>query len=190
MDDKQQIASELIKGKATSGLPALDAMKRYLWTRHEYQVMKTEQAEQDAERGKASLFQKDGDLDPTNEQQMLGKSYTAEQVMRKLEKLNRRLHFERSNAFPHLIGIYIEHPKGEYKGMMHLMGMEAGIVPQYSVRKPDPEGKRMLIEKRGWMKLLVDLSKMGVINLEQARSKFRVENVSHNFAVLTGARKI
>lgn len=189
MDEKQSIASGLRKGKVTSGLPALDAMKRYLKDSHDYRRMKAEQEVLDSERGRSSLYAPDGNLDPTNEAQMRGKAYTAEQVMKKLSALNRRLRFERSLANPSLIGIYIEHPKGEYKGWMHLMGMPAGTVTQYSVRKPDPSGKRMLIEKRGWMKLVVDLARIGVINLEEARRKFQIESVSKNFALLTGAHK-
>jgi hypothetical protein len=188
MDDKQSIASRLRNAKSSSGFPALDAMQRYLRDRHEFQNMKTEQIVSDHEKGKTSLFQKDGDLDPTNEAQMKGRSYTSAQVMKKLSALNRRLHFERSNAYPELIGIYIEHPEGEYKGWKHVMGMPFGEVPQYSVRKPDPEGKRMLIEKRGWMKLLVDLARMGIINMEQAKRKFQVTDVSRNFALLAGDR--
>lgn len=186
---KEDILKAARTGKVSSGIPSLDAMKRYTRDRHDYQRMKTEQAVADAHMGKQSLYQKDGHLDPTNDEQMKGKAYTAKEIMQKLQKLNRKLHFERSNAFPDLIGIYIEHPKGEYKGWMHLMGMPDGEVTQYSVRKPDLTGKRLLIEKRGWMKLLVDLARIGVINLEAARRVFDTAgHQSRNFAVLTGAR--
>jgi hypothetical protein len=190
MDEKQSIVREAVSGKATAGIPTLDAMKRYLKSRHDFQTMKTEQQVRDAETGKASLFAKDGELDPTNEAQMKGRVYTAAQVMKKLQKLNPRFYFERSIAMPHLIGIYIQHPRGEYKnGLMFLMGMPDGDVTQYSVRKPDESGKRMLIEKRGWMKLLLDLAKMGAINLEEARRKFHAhDHQSKNFSILTGAR--
>jgi hypothetical protein len=180
------------KNTVTAGLPAVDALQRFLRDKRDYQQLKADQAVQDAERGKQSLFAKDGERDPSNEEQQKGQVLHSDKVIQKLKKLNYKLHFERSINFPDRIGIYVQHPKGEYKnGLMFLMGFRYGAVPQYSIRKPDPTGKQMLIEERGWMKLLIDLAKWGVINLAKAEQVFEIDSsaISHNYAVLSGRRR-
>jgi hypothetical protein len=71
---------------------------------------------------------------------------------------------------------------------MHIMGMEAGAITQGSIKKPSEDG-RMLIEKRGWMKIIFDLARSGYINWEKACQVFELRDKSRNLALLTGAHK-
>jgi hypothetical protein len=152
---------------------------------------------------KEALFAKDGERDPQNEEQQMGRALHWTRLAAKLKKLNYRLHLEPAKNFPDLIGIYISSPhlKGTdiplYKGnLRHLMGfktIQGGMLPQFSVKKKDPTGKMMMIENRGWMKVVIDLVACKAFTLADAEKEFAVgsgdNDLSHNYAVLTGRRK-
>lgn len=122
----------------------------------------------------------------------LGKPLTAEKVIEKLKKCNSRLYFERSRAYPNMYGVYLRNPEGRVHVtpdgdvviITHLFGMEAGIMPEFSVlhrtnmKVPNSEliGNRtptrdvdwkeietFADETRGWRTVLVRLLHAGLI---------------------------
>lgn len=82
--------------------------------------------------------QDDNGRDTSNLLAQLGKPMNAWEVMRKLKKCNARLHFEYSKSDPRKIGIYVRQTERndagtEIETARHICGMEAGIMPEFSV---------------------------------------------------------
>lgn len=83
----------------------------------------------------------DAGYDVTSLEAQIGRPMTCEQVMDKLRKCNSSLYFERSKSDPRLMGIYLVdptakpyiNPEGKVLNIRHIMGMEAGIMPEMTV---------------------------------------------------------
>lgn len=142
--------------------------------------------------------EEDGDRDRTNLLAQLGRPLTSQQVIDRLKLCNSQLVFERSIAYPNLYGIYVMTPVQEATGgwkveKIHFCGMEAGIMPEFTVvhkqkkriANPDLLGNRTPIrevpwkevdtysdETRGWRTVLIRLLKAGLIRREQVEKHF------------------
>lgn len=126
----------------------------------------------------------------------LGRPLTSQEVIKRLKLCNSGLIFERSASTPSLYGIYVERWEHSVTGTwekrkIHVCGMEAGIMPEFSVlhktkkqvANPELFGSHtptrdigwkevdtFLQETRGWRTVLIRLLKMNLItriNVEQ-----------------------
>jgi hypothetical protein len=119
----------------------------------------------------------------------MGRPLASQEVQRRLHLCNPKLIFERSAAYPELTGVYIEKDErlptgGWQKRKVHLLGMESGIMPEFSVlhkttkqvANPELFGKEkpqrdidwvnvptFASETRGWRTVLVRLLHLGLI---------------------------
>ena len=79
----------------------------------------------------------DNGTDVTDALAQMGRPLTSEAITTKLKKCNAHLRFERAINFPDLMGIYILDPQGRHaingEKVKHLMGMEAGTMPEFTV---------------------------------------------------------
>lgn len=169
-----------------AGIPGLETLKHLKDRVHEFTRERQRQFDEREKQEVAPLL-KDGERDRTNHAMQRGRSMSHTQLMRKLKKLNPRLHFELAKNFPDMMGIYHPHPAGTYKGnLIHILGFSIGEVPEYGVMNAKGE-----IEKRGWQHILVDLIRGGLINKTRAEREFQMfaGNTSHNLSVLMGGRK-
>lgn len=146
----------------------------------------------EAERSSTDTVAKDGDLDVTNFQQRLGRTYMGEDLRRILYRLNPNLIFERSIAIPTRTNIYImEDVKDPITWAWsakrkQVCAMETYLNPEYSVVMPrsetvpsDPEGgtKNLLrygTEIRGWRTVLFRLYKKGLLTEPQIERTFKI----------------
>ena len=119
----------------------LDGEGRERWWQEERKESLTERREremaEELQRHEVTVEQ-DGSRDRSELLAQLGTPMTCQQVMAKLRLCNPRLHFERSLAFPHLMGVYLLAPEMTPAGTTvlqkkHLFGMEAGIMPEFTV---------------------------------------------------------
>lgn len=101
--------------------------------------------------------------------EQMGRPLTSVEVQRRLHLCNPRLIFERCIRYPELTGVYIEKDErnaagGWTKRKIHLLGMESGILPEFSVkhqttkRVPNPEviaggGARVDREAVKWLEV-------------------------------------
>lgn len=80
----------------------------------------------------------DAGRDVSNLLAQMGRPLTSWDVMRRLKKCNARFHFEYSKSDPTKIGVYLRDKEktdagGEVEVLRHICGMEAGIMPEFSV---------------------------------------------------------
>lgn len=140
----------------------------------------------------------DASRDRTNLLAQLGRPLTSQQVMDRLKLCNQQLVFERSIAYPNLIGIYVltptKQPTGSWKvEKRHFCGMEAGIMPEFTVvhkkttrvANPDLLGNAKATrdvpwkevdtysdETRGWRTVLIRLLGAGLIKRHDVEKHF------------------
>lgn len=89
--------------------------------------------------------EEDAGTDITDLKAQLGRPMTCEQVIEKLQKCNSRLYFERAKVDETKMGVYLTYDYGDDEGVLyinpmgilmkvkHLFGMEAGIMPEFTV---------------------------------------------------------
>lgn len=137
---------------------------------------------QDIESNSLSV-EDDAGRDVSNLIAQMGRPLASWDVMRRLKKCNARFHFEYSKSDPTKIGVYLRTKDktdagAEVEVLKHLCGMEAGIMPEFSVlhkrkhkvpdqdifgkEKPTREVQWKTIdtfadETRGWRTVLVRL---------------------------------
>ena len=134
----------------------------------------------------------DAGFDTSNILAQMGRPMTCQEVIDKLKKCSNRLYFERSKSDPTKWGVYVLDPKGsvhvndrgEVLCLIHVCGMEAGIMPEFSIihktvkRVPDPDAigantgrelkwkeiETFADETRGWRTVLLRLLRSGIVN--------------------------
>lgn len=89
----------------------------------------------------AACLTPDGSVPTTSLEAQLGKSLSSAEFAKKLKLVNPLLMVERSKRRPDRMGIYIrdgvsnlDDPDPYYRGVSFLMGFEAGIAPEFTVR--------------------------------------------------------
>jgi len=132
----------------------------------------------------------------------VGRAMSSDTVIAKLRQCNPKLYFERSRGFPNLYGIYIMdqpegrvyvNPEGQVLRLTHICGMEAGIMPEFTVvhrtekkvANPELFGNKVPIREidwktvdtysdqtRGWRTILVRLLHGGFITRADVEKHF------------------
>lgn len=135
--------------------------------------------------------EEDSGRDTSNLLAQMGRPITAQEMIRRLKLCNPNLHFEISKKNSRLYGIYIDEWERTLTGgwkreRKHICGMEAGVMPEFSVRhvrkkqiaNPDLFGTAEKIDRsaihfdeidtfagetRGWRTVLSRLLTMGFL---------------------------
>jgi hypothetical protein len=185
--------------KVTAGIPSLTPGKRDLISGLRAGHENNKRLLKDQIGRDSATVAPDGDLDPTNWQQRLGRPVTSDEMERRLKYCNRNLIFEPSLADPSKIGIYIVENRDGMAAKRFLCGMGRGHMPEYSFlvpkweRAPDPDNpgewiqvKQFSQEVRGWRTVLMRLKKDKII------TQYQIENYwplpygqSRNWQILT-----
>jgi hypothetical protein len=124
----------------------------------------------------AETIAPDAGFDTTSAAQQLGRPMLASAIQAKLKTLNPSFIFERSVADPSKMGIYVFDGVSNmgtlYAGRRFVMGMEAGMTPEFSIREND--GKKITSEIRGWRTVLVRLIRERLIARTAAENAFHI----------------
>lgn len=124
----------------------------------------------------AETIAPDAGFDTTSAEAQLGRPLLSPEVQKRLKKLNTGLFFERSIADPSKIGIYIydgaSNPGTIWAGRRFVLGMEAGMNPEFSVRQTD--GTKITKEVRGWRTVLVRLIRERLIGRGAVEVMFNI----------------
>lgn len=124
----------------------------------------------------AETIAPDAGFDTTSAEAQLGRPLLSSEVQKRLRKLNPSLSFERAVADPSKIGIYVldgvSNPGTIWAGRRFVLGMEAGMNPEFSVRRTD--GTKITKEIRGWRTVLVRLIRERLIGRGAAEVMFNI----------------
>lgn len=166
------------KEKVTAGIPSLTPAKRQaidttVRTRAQTEILLSEKLRKDSD-----TVAPDGGIPTTSAEAQLGRPLFAAQVCERLRRCNSNFYFEVSKHDSTKMGIYILEPAGK----RHICGMEAGIMPEFSVRHTryeevplDGEIKKILTfadETRGWRTVLARLLRARLITEAQVQQHF------------------
>lgn len=134
----------------------------------------------------------DAGRDVSSLEAQMGRPMTAQAVISKLKRICPRLYFEESKADPTKMGVYLQdptgrvyvNPQGEVLTLIHICGMESGVMPEFSVlhkgkkkvANPELLGSKeptreigwkevdtVVGETRGWRTVLIRLLGVGLI---------------------------
>ena len=169
------------KEKVTSAGLGLTPSDRLAVERFYKQRAHTEVAVAERHNADSTLL-KDGEKDTTSIESQLGTPYHSESIIQRLKKLNENFIFERSNAFPEIIGIYLPDENAEIrdgKRLRHVIGFEFGYSPEYTVFHKETKGPKKVT--RGWRTLLLLLASRGLINFTRACALFSIEGVRNSY---------
>lgn len=167
--------------KVTAGVTGLTPRDRLAVEKFYKQRAHTDHAVAERKQSEDVMLT-DGERDATSFEQQVGRPLECAEVMRRLHKLNPNLIFERSIAFPDIMGIYIQDDSCEVRDGLrkrHIVGFEYGFSPEYSVFHKHEKGPKKVT--RGWRSLLLLLASKGIINFERACRVFQVEGVKNSF---------
>jgi hypothetical protein len=124
----------------------------------------------------AETIAPDAGFDTTLAEAQLGRPLLSSEVQKRLKKLNTGLCFERALADSSKIGIYVydgvSNPGTVWAGRRFVLGMEAGMNPEFSVRQTD--GTKITKEIRGWRTVVVRLIRERLIGREAAEVMFNI----------------
>lgn len=122
----------------------------------------------------------------------IGMPLHSDTFIQRLTQLNPSLWFERANADPEKMGVYLLVPISlEYlEGKKFLFGFHIGIMPEYTLENsPDEHGEGVGILRQGYRTILTRLIRMRLISLEKAELMFgQPSQESAYWACLTGKR--
>lgn len=169
------------KEKVTSAGLGLTPSDRLAVERFYKQRAHTDQAVTEKSQADSTIL-KDGEKDTTSIESQLGTPYHSEQIIQRLKKLNENFVFERSIAFPEIMGIYLPDEYAEVregKRLRHVMGFEFGYSPEYTVFHKETKGPKKVT--RGWRTLLLLLASKGLINFTRACTLFGIEGVKNSY---------
>jgi hypothetical protein len=137
------------------------------------------------EKESAASDVRDGETDTSVLEAQIGRPLTSLQLEQRLKKCNSSLYFERAIADPTKTGIY-QIREGQ---KFFLLGMEAGYMPEFSVRHvetekvPDTEidgatveRRKFVSETRGWRTVLARLLRNGLVTVGQIEQYFQVSS--------------
>lgn len=154
-DDNQRI---------TAGIASLSPSKRKGYTEAEISRAYQKALQLDSAKKDADALAPDGDIEDTSDwEEIVGIPLEGWKVCARLKKLNQSLWFERSNAAPNQIGVYLL--KNDFVGGQtkeFLCGMEAELNPEFSLRVKNPDGTAKGIIP-GWRRVLMRLIRKNII---------------------------
>jgi hypothetical protein len=168
------------KEKVTGGLSGLSPGDRLAVETFHRKRAHTDFAVADKAQKDAELL-KDGERDATSLEEQIGTPYHSSDIIKRLHRLNYNFVFERSNAFPDIMGIYWPDAYAEMRNgrrLRHIMGFEFGFSPEFSVWHPEAKGPKKVT--RGWRSLILQLSRKGYLNLNAACNAFSIEVYSQS----------
>lgn len=184
-------------GRVTAGLPGLTPQLRFGTENTHLQKHRSREALlQKLEREAAAADVLDGDTDTNLLAAQLGRPLTSQQLEQRLRKCNPDLMIERSIADATKSGVYCVRD-GEKR---FICGMEAGYMPEFSVRHvtteeipdPDIEGhwikrKKFTGETRGWRTVLARLLRAGHLQPGEIERWFEISKgrSSQRWQILT-----
>lgn len=137
----------------------------------------TDQAVIEAESNKADFTAPDGSNPTDVLEAQIGRPLHCDEMCKRLQSLNRNFIFERSNAFPEIMGIYLPDETANLSNgrrVRHVCGFESGISPEFTVKHPEAKGPKKIT--RGWRQVIILLSKKGLINYTAACKAFNVDS--------------
>jgi hypothetical protein len=160
----------------TSSAPGLAPSDRLAVEKFMRQRQHTDTAVAEKENADKALLA-DGERETTNFEQQVGRPLSCTEVQRRLKVLNEKFMFERSNAFPDIMGIYLPDDTSELRNGVrkrHIVGFEFGYSPEYTVWHPQAEGPKKVT--RGWRSLIILLAAHSYINFTRACRVFEISN--------------
>lgn len=168
------------KEKVTAGLSGLSPSDRLAVESFHRKRAHTDAAVADKETRDAELA-KDGTRDGTSMEEQIGRPFHSTEICKRLSRLNPNFVYERSTAFPDIMGIYVPDANAEIRNgrrLRHVMGFEFGFSPEFSVYHPNAKGPKKVT--RGWRSLILRLSQKGYCNLNAACRAFSIEVYSQS----------
>ena len=159
--------------RVTAGLPSLSPEKRREVTESQLRYAYQKACQNEYKQNEDDAFASDGAIDDVSDWgQVVGIALQGWQVCARLKKLNPNLWFERSNAAPDQLGIYLL--KNDFKGGQtkeFLCGMQAELNPEFSLRVKNDDGTPKGIIP-GWRRVLMRLIRKSVITESGAHAMF------------------
>lgn len=170
------------RNRVTAGLPSLSPQFRHAADTFGEGRDRTAALVEDKESRAKAAVASDGGHITTEWDAQIGRPMMSNDIIRRLRKLNPNFIFERSIACPHVMGIYYP---DKQSGKHHLFGFEAGISPEFSVRKKNDKGE-FAGEVRGWRTVLMRLIQNRYISGPKAEKAFGLPSrTSRNWQMLT-----
>lgn len=178
--------------RITAGLPALTPDRRDRTFTVEKSRFLTNQALRDEYIGNQVCLAPDGNRDVGNWLQQCGRPLLTSEFMRLVKRLNPNVGSEPAIQDPSKHVLYVEESfrndaMGWERRKRYLCGMEAQIMPEFSVRlwkwdkMPDPSGlpqwvdvKKPTGEMRGWRTVLVRLMKERLVSPAGVEQLFKI----------------
>ena len=159
--------------RVTAGLPSLSPDKRREVTEEQLRYAYQKACQNEYKRNEEAALASDGDMEDTsNWEEIVGIPLEGWKICARLKKLNPNLWFERSNAAPSQLGVYLL--KNDFKGGQNrefLCGMEAELSPEFSLRVKNPDGTAKGIIP-GWRRVLMKLIRKNIITESGAHAIF------------------
>lgn len=159
--------------RVTAGLPSLSPEKRREFTESQISHAYQKACQNEYKHNEDEALAADGAMgDVSDWEQVVGIALQGWQVCARLKKLNSNLWFERSNAAPDQLGIYLL--KNDFKGGQakeFLCGMQAELNPEFSLRVKNDDGTPKGIIP-GWRRVLMRLIRKNIITEPGAFSMF------------------
>lgn len=150
--------------RVTAGLPSLSPEKRREVTESQLRYAYQKACQNEYKHNEETALAPDGAIDDVSDWgQVVGIALQGWQVCARLKKLNSNLWFERSNASPDQLGIYLL--KNDFKGGQakeFLCGMQAELNPEFSLRVKNDDGTPKGIIP-GWRRVLMRLIRKNII---------------------------
>lgn len=168
------------RNTVSAGLPGLTPHDRLAVDKIEATRRKSDDALAEKQLRDEEL-KRDGERDTTSLQEQIGRPFHSAEICKRLERLNSNLVFERSIAFPDIMGIYLPDANAEIRNgrrLSHVTGFEFGFSPEFTVYHPAATGPKKLT--RGWRALLLLLASKKVVNLTAACNAFNIEVYSQS----------
>ena len=150
--------------RVTAGLSSLSPSKRKDYTEAEIRAAYQKALQTDYKQKEQDALAPDGDIEDTSDwEQICGIPLEGWKICARLKKLNPNLWFERSNAAPSQLGVYLL--KNDFKGgtsKEFLCGMEAELNPEFTLRvKKDDGSPKGIIP--GWRRVLMRLIRKNIV---------------------------
>jgi len=159
--------------RVTAGLPSLSSDKRREVTEAQLSYLYQKACQNEYRQNEEKALAPDGDIDDVSDWgKVVGIALQGWQVCARLKKLNSNLWFERSNAAPDQLGVYLL--KNDFKGGQakeFLCGMQAELNPEFSLRVKDDSGKPKGIIP-GWRRVLMRLIRKNIVTESGAHAMF------------------
>src|SRR5688572_12574945 len=175
------------KGRVTAGLPSLSHVERATRDYRGRQREKARNAVADADAKHQAATAPDTGRSRTVKAACDGIPLHSDQLIRRLQKLNPNLYFERAIADAARMGVYVLDASVE-GGKRFIVGMHSQrLMPEFSVFDKDTAKEK----ERGWRTVLQALIRARLVNQAKADALFGPPSKdSKNWALLMGNRQL